>query len=259
MSLAAFNAFDEFSETAASGKFRGQGISTSNFLLGPLAELIVFLNPLQPRKNSIPLRYDCEQGQLFNRCLSSAESVYFSAAGMGILRLEPAYIDSDVLATNSFILNLRQLLGQTGMPSAAAQTFSGVAGELIDNIAVHAGRPQLSFAAFNIHRGDAWIAVADAGHGVLGGYAMDRSLPQPEDAQEALQWAVIEHQSRFSDSKRGLGYRRALSALRSLDASMRVRSDSAGLEMRGGVNRDDWLLREQVYLGGFVVSVHVAW
>ena len=178
---------------------------------------------------------------------------------MGVIRLQPAKIDPDVVATNTFILNLRQLLGQALMPPAAAQTLSGVAGELIDNIAVHAGQPTLSFAAFNIQRGDAWITVADAGHGVVGGYAMDRNLPQPEDAQEALQWAVIEHRSRFSDSKRGLGYKRAQSALRSLDASMRVRSDTAGLETRGGVNLDDWLLREQAYLGGFVVSIHVSW
>lgn len=259
MSLEAFNTFDEFSESAASGKFAGQGISTSNFLLGPLAELMVFLNPFQPRKIPIPIWYDCEQGELFKRCLSSTQSVYSSAAGMGVLRLDTEEIDADALATNSFILNLRQLLGQALMPSAAAQTLSGVAGELIDNIAVHAGRPKLGFAAFNIQRGDAWITVADAGHGVVGGYATDRSLPQPEDAQEALQWAVIEHRSRFADSKRGLGYRRAQSALRSLDASMRVRSDSAGLETRGGLNLDDWLLREQVYLGGFVVSVHVSW
>lgn len=259
MSLEAFNTFDEFSESAARGRFVGQGISTSNFLLGPMAELVVFLNPLQPRKTPIPIRYDCEQGELFSRCLSSTKSIYCSAAGMGVLRLHPATIDADIFATNTFILNLRQLLGQALMPPAAAQTLSGVAGELIDNIAVHAGQPKLSFAAFNIQRGDAWITVADAGHGVVGGYAMDRNLPQPEDAQEALQWAVIEHRSRFSDSKRGLGYRRAQSALRSLDASMRVRSDRAGLETRGGVNLDDWLLREQAYLRGFVVSVHVSW
>lgn len=259
MPLQAFNTFDEFSESAASGIFTGKGISTSNFLLGPLAELVVFLNPLQPRKVSIPILYDSEQGELFNRCLSSTKSIYCSAAGMGVLRLDPSEIDADVVATNTFILNLRQLLGHAMMPTAAAQTLSGVAGELIDNIAVHAGRPKLSFSAFNIRRGDAWITVADTGHGVVGGYAMDRSLPQPEDAQEALQWAVIEHRSRFSDSKRGLGYRRALSALRSLDASMRVRSDRAGLETRGGLNLDDWLLREQAYLGGFVVSVHVSW
>ncbi len=259
MSLEAFNKLDEFTESAANGKFASQGISTSNFLLGPLAELVIFLNPPQPRKVPIPIWYDCEQGELFRRCLSATESVYCSAPSMGVLRLAPSQFAGDLVATNTFVLNLRQLLGRAMMPPAAAQTLSGVAGELIDNIAAHAGRPKLSFAAFNIRRGDAWITVADDGNGVLGGYAMDSDLPQPEDALEALQWAVIEHRSRFSDSKRGLGYRRAQSALRSLDASMRVRSDSAGLETRGGVNLEDWLLREQVYLGGFVVSVHVSW
>lgn len=259
MSLESFNTFDEFVANVASRKFVGPGISTSEFLLGPLAELMVFQHSVKACGSHIPIQYNCAQGELFKRCLILQDSANMSDVGVGVLRVNAQELDTDLIATNSFILNLRHCLGQALMPPSAAQTLAGVTGELVDNIALHAGKPELSFAAFNVQRKSAWVVIADTGHGILGGYAMNPNLPQPEDAQEALQWAVIENRSRFADAKRGLGYRRAQAALRSLDASMRVRSDSAGLETRGGINLDDWLLREHVYLGGFVVSVHVSW
>jgi hypothetical protein len=162
---------------------------------------------------------------------------------------------------NGFLLELIKQLAKTPIPGRSAQSLAGIVGELVNNVREHAGTPDKAIAAFEMDAKGVWLAVADTGQGVLAGYTTGVCgvAPMPADAQEALEWAVLKHRSRTGDPSRGLGFRDVQLALRSLDATVRVRSDQASLEVVGTGDAAEWLLREQVQLRGFVVSVHVSW
>jgi len=200
--------------------------------------------------------------QALRSVLSNPRSRPFvSQNGFGALAVGRGGWFADVDDVSRFVLALGQAIRSEGIPVSAVAPICHAAGELVDNVREHAGSSVDSFAAFDVTPGCCWLTIADAGRGVLAGYVLGsaQGADAPSDSGEALDWAVLQHRSRTREPGRGLGYRRLLHALGAMDAAIRVRSDDASLEREGVSSSADWLIREQVSLAGFVVSVGLRW
>lgn len=234
-------------------------MAMGDLALGPLAELLVLRRTWKRSGMVAPVTASDPRSELLRSCLGARECRLIEQPGIGLLRTTSDQAMADDAAVGGLTLALNKALRSGAMPTQSIQALAGVTAELIDNIGEHADHPPDSFAAFQVGDGDVWLTVADAGQGVLAGYQNFAGVDQPEDAQQALEWAILEHRSRTRKPHRGLGYKKIQRALRSMDASIRVRSDDASLEVTGVADAASWLLREQVHLSGFVVSIHVSW
>lgn len=162
-------------------------------------------------------------------------------------------------AANDFADAFRKRLVEAGAATSAALRLSGGLHELLNNVQEHAGNGVDGLGAFEVQERSAWMVVADSGCGVTGGYLASPLLERPTDAEMALKWAVIDHRSRTGDAARGTGFQTVIQSVRSLDGSLRVRSDAASIELEQGADRSSFLLREQGNLRGFIVSVLLHW
>lgn len=233
-------------------------IDTHSLQLGPTVELLTF------RRRSLPLNVDLRLrgggsplSLAIRKMPSTAAWAYRTSGPVGALRVQAGYQSNcDDIVQQQFLMDVLKRLELDGLPKSSAQALTGAVGELIDNIGEHAGPQGDALAAFEITRGSLWLAIGDSGIGALATY---REIPTIQSAGHALEMAVIEHRSSTGDPERGFGFRRVLSALRSMDAALRVRSGDASLEIEGPGSSGRWILREQQHLQGFVVSFHVRW
>lgn len=197
------------------------------------------------------------RGSLFRALLSGSEA-FRCVEGLGLYRAPPGRAETADEATD-FADNARVALKEAGLHHDAACRLSGVLHELLGNVDEHAGGDATCLSGYFVQPGEAWLSVADTGDGVLAGY-MSSELPvKPADARQALSWAVLDHRSRKSEPGRGTGFQTASNAIRSLDASLRVRSDDASIELVQQGADGKALVRQQGQLRGFVVSIHLRW
>lgn len=225
--------------------------------LGPLAELLIFRRKSMSADVLIKMRNMGSLGNAFRSASSGGGWVYGSAPGAGVLRFQHGKPqDSEEDVKHQFLLGMLQGVRAAAMPEQSAKALAGAAGELIDNVEQHAGSGQDALAAFQVHPGSLWLAIGDAGQGMLSTY---RQFEDVSSTQDALRAAVIEHRSSTRDPERGQGFRKLMRALRSLDASLRVRTGDASLELEGMADSSQWILREQVQLVGCVISAHLRW
>lgn len=226
--------------------------------LGPSIELLTF------RRRSLPPGAELKllgNGTPLSIALKAMPSdtawAYRTSGSIGALRVQAGRpSNADDIVQQQFLMDIRKRLELEGVPKSSAQALTGAAGELIDNIGQHAGPQGEALAAFDITQGSFWLAVGDSGVGALATYSAMREV---QSARQALEVAVVEHRSSTGDPARGLGFRRVLGALRSMDAALRVRSGDASLEIEGTGGSGNWMSREQQHLRGFVVSAHVQW
>ncbi len=236
-------------------------ISAGELALGPLAEALILKWALRTRGKTLVVAGRSSRENLLRSALGAAGCKFTAAGSVGVLRAAAAGRVAEMEEVNRFVLALGQAVRAQGMPDGAVGPLCAAAGELVDNIGEHAGSAVDAFAAYEFSRGECWLTVADAGRGILAGYreAGLTGSDTPADAAEALDWAVLQHRSRTMDPARGLGFKRLQAVLRSMDATVRIRSDDASLEIEGAGSSADWLSREQVELRGFVVSAVLAW
>lgn len=225
--------------------------------LGPLAELLVFRKRSLPQSSTLRLTSCGPVEAAFRIAHAERSWAYGQTDNVGVLRFRHGSpTEDDDLAKQQFLMAL--LRGATGaaMPRPSAQALTGAAGELLDNVEQHAGQGDEALATFRIDQGALWLAVGDAGRGMLPTYENFKDILTAKDALHA---AVIEHRSSTGNPERGQGFRDLLRALRSLDASLRIRTGDASLETEGLADNHQWISREQVSLGGCVISAHVRW
>lgn len=232
-------------------------VEGDEFPVGPLVETLMF------RRRSIgpDLRLKVSVSQDFGsalRQLPADRTWSFRKSGaVSVLRAQHGTSsEAEELESQRFLLSLLRAASAAGMPRPAAQAIAGAAGELLDNITQHAGPGEDALAAFSAEAGSLWLAVGDAGQGMLPTYS---KYPAVTSAKEALRLAVVEHRSSTGEPERGQGFRDLLRALGSLDASLRVRTGDASLECEGAAGSRPWVSREQVQLFGCVVSAHLRW
>lgn len=229
-------------------------MDASNACFGELIELLM-LQRNQPGRLNV--KDASSRGSLFRDLLSGAEA-FRCVDGLGLYRAPPGRAESADEATD-FADNARVALKEAGLQHDAAFRLSGVLHELLGNVDEHAGGGATCLSGYSVQPGDAWLSVADTGAGVLAGYASSELLLKPADAREALGWAVLDHRSSKSEPGRGTGFQTVSNAIRSLDASLRVRSDDASIEIVQQGSDGKALIREQGQLRGFVVSIHLKW
>lgn len=147
------------------------------------------------------------------------------------------------------------------MPDKARLLLKGAVVELISNISEHAGSGARGVAGFEMTPKGVAVTVADSGRGIVAGYVDADPDLDGLTADDALIMAVAEHKSRFSknQSGRGTGFNTVVNVLRSLDATLRVRSGDSSIQSEGDPSDPSWALREQVELRGFVVSLILNW
>ncbi len=224
---------------------------------GSLAVLVELLMLKRAARTKVSIADASPRGQLFRELLSSGQT-FRCRGGLGLYNATSSHVDSADEATD-FCDEAQRVLKACGMPDLSAVRLSGALHALLDNVDEHAGPDATCLAGFEVSEGMATLCVADTGMGVLAGYRSGASMMQPKDAGQALDWAVVEHRSRTGRADRGTGFETVVNALRTLDASMRVRSDDASLELVQQGSDVDSLLRKQGHLTGFVVSVLLRW
>lgn len=225
--------------------------------IGPLVETLIFRRRSLQHGGRITLSLPGGAADAIRQLPSGLTWAMALAEGVGILRIQHGKpTEHDELQAHQFLLKLLQNASAAGMPKRAAQALSGAAGELIDNIKEHAGPGKNALAAFAAEKGSLWLTVGDAGLGMLPTYV---HYPAVRSAKDALRMAVVEHCSSTGDPERGMGFRKLLRSLGSLDASLRVRTGDASLECEGSAGARPWISREQVQLVGCVVSAHLRW
>ena len=233
------------------------GIRTSlpsnDMSLGPFVETVVL------RKSFTSLLMDGRGGdrhQLLSRA-SKSDAAAAYAPGLGAFFLGEAGVKS----SNSSLLYgeaLARAVAAEGLSAGASSLLKGATLELLTNIHEHAGGGARGISLFETFAGGVELCVADAGQGVVAGYVSANPQLEGITAERALTKALVEHESRLPGG-RGTGYKTVANAMRSLDATMRVRSGDASLEIEGHPSEAEWLSREQVELRGFVVSITLRW
>ena len=254
-----FNDLDDLTDRVASSDQVTGPIQSSQLALGPLAELLVLRREWRShgRKVAIEGAGDVRHAAIRAVTSRSSQSSQFGPQ-TGALRIQGSSESSD-LASHEFALAAGRYAQQAGMPDGAARLLKGAFAELIGNIGEHAGDDANGIAAYHLNEKSMWLTVADAGRGVVNGYVSSSPELAGLDAAKALGWAVVDHRSRFSDPGRGTGFSTVMRAMRTLDAALRVRSDDASIEFEGVSTGEDWVIRDQDFLRGFVVSLHVCW
>ena len=250
----AFAASDDAAELLSRDKSASQLVDATSSSLGALLELLLLK---RSAKGTITIRDKSPRGQLLRELLAS-EAAFSCADGLGVYHAAPGRAATASEAVD-FAEQARIALKMAGVVDTASWRLSGALRELLDNVDEHGGRTATCLAGYFVQPRQAWLCVADTGDGVLAGYAKTGSNSIPVDAQEALHWAVVRHRSRTGLPERGTGFQSVVSALRSLDGSLRVRSDDASIELEQRGSTVDVLMREQGQLPGFVVSMHLRW
>ncbi len=249
-----FSAADDVAEMLSDEPDEPLHVNASGAQLGVLIELLLLKRAAH---TNVAISDGSARGKLFRELLSSGQ-VFRCKGGLGLYNATSKHVDSAGEASD-FCNEARAALKTAGMPDTAALRLSGALHELLNNVDEHAGPNATCLAGFEVEDGFASLCVADTGAGVLAGFRSGGASLQPKSSTEALHWAVIEHRSRTGRPERGTGFETVVNAFRTLDASMRVRSDDGSLELVQQGSDVDSLLRKQGQLGGFVVSVLLRW
>ncbi len=230
-------------------------VDASGASLGALVELLMLRRTADRR---IAVADSTPRGRLLRRLLASSR-LFVSEGPCGAIHRPAGGNAAADAASNDFAKTFQTQLVAVGVQATAAGRLSAALHELLTNIDEHAGDAVDGLGAFEVLDREAWMVVADSGRGVRAGYAESPLPAKPATAEEALTWAVIDNRSRTGDPHRGLGFRSVIQSVRSLDGCVRVRSDSASLELVQVADQPRFLVREQGHLRGFVVSVLLRW
>lgn len=251
--------FDELDERL----LQAVSVPTSEFLvdsenlgLGQLAEVLVL------KRTALCLKLRGGGGQrhrLVQQALVSQAGGVFTE-NIGAYHVGPPGEDAENRLVE-FGEHLARAAAAGGLASRPALLLKGAAAELISNIHVHAGEASRGVAMFEVFDGGAALAVADAGRGVVEAYLSSDPTLAGLTADDALERAVVEHRSRLEriEPGHGTGFITVANAMRSLSATLRVRSGDASLDIDGHPDDAQWTLRPQVELRGFVVSLTLSW
>lgn len=223
--------------------------------LGALVEMLMLRRAADGR---IVVADASPRGKLLRRLLASSRP-FLSDGAHGVIHRRACDGIAGNAASNDFAKAFQARLVDAGVKTTAAGRLSAAMHELLTNIDEHAGDAVDGLGAFEVSDREAWMVVADSGRGVLAGYEASPLPVKPASGEQALEWAVIEHRSRTGDPERGLGFRSVIQAVRSLDGCVRVRSDTASLELQQQADTSSYWVHEQGQLRGFVVSVLLRW
>ncbi len=247
-----FATSDDVAERLSDGDGREFVVDATGAPLGALVELLL-LRRATP--GVMRLRDGSARGHLFRGLLD--EPLRFRCQdGLGLFHSAANQHTSSAERVDFCDRALEDFRG-AGVPNTAALLLSGAMHELLDNVDEHAGADPACLAGYSVSPGEVSLCVADTGEGVLAGYRRSQLSAYPKDAEDALDWAVLRHRSRTGRSDRGTGFQSVMNAFRSTDASLRVRSDDASLELVQNGFDASTFIRKQGQLVGFVVSVHV--
>ncbi len=254
-----FNDLDDLTDRVASSEQFTGPVKSSQLALGPLAELLVLRRAWRSQGRKVAFDGAGDARHAAIRAVTSRNSLSAHLGPQaGALRVLGSSEASE-LANHEFAVTAGRVAQDAGMPDAAARLLKGAFAELIGNIGEHAGDDANGLAAYHLDQKSMWLAVADGGNGVVSGYVSSSPDLAGLEAAKALEWAVVEHRSRLSESGRGTGFSTVMRAMRTLDAALRVRSDDASIEIEGSLSDSGWVVRDQDVLKGFVVSLHVSW
>ena len=249
-----FSASDDAAEVLLSGAGEPLEVDASESCFGQLVELLMLKRGAPDR---LTIRDRSQRGALFRQLLAGTDP-FCCVDGLGLYHAEPGSAETADEATD-FAEHAQAALQSAGLQRSAAIRLSGVLHELLGNVDEHAGGHATCLSGYSVQPGEAWLSVADTGDGVLAGYKSVPAGTRPMHAREALRWAVLEHRSRTGLPGRGTGFQTVANALRSLDASLRVRSDEGSIELSQSGSEAQAVVREQAHLRGFVVSINLRW
>lgn len=257
--LTLFDPVDELTNQFEDGAIKRAVVDTPSLGLGALAELLVLRRDWRKAGFDLQLKGGGDaRHAVISQVVKQPTATTALNASVGARSVfggdAPGQDDTFV-----FIATAGRLAREGGMPADAARLMQGAFGELIDNISKHAGEGARGIAAFEAGLKAISLVVADTGQGIVRGYLEKQPELQGLGATDALEWAVRQHRSRFTEPGHGTGFQSVLKAMRTMDASLRVRSDEGSLETEGQAGEAPWLVKDQSMLNGFVVSLRLTW
>ena len=257
--LTCFDALEGLTEQFDDPNRSADSVPSLQLELGPLAELLVLRRHwrMQGKKLRLNGIGDARYAAIRAAFEPGASPVQFGPrVGAFQIRGSGEAVD---LAGHDFAMVAGRCAQEAGMPDGAARLIKGAFAELIGNVSEHAGDNTNGIAVYDLSRNAMWLAVADAGQGIVRGYVSNAPEIADLEAATALGWAVVDHRSRFCEPGRGTGFSTVMRAMLTLDAALRVRSDDASIEIEGVSSGSNWVVRDQDMFTGFVVSLHVRW
>lgn len=186
----------------------------------------------------------------------------FQDSEFGFMCLSPVDADSFKPALLMFDTRARNAMQFRRNVGTSKGLVCGAIGEMLDNVFEHSQRPESGMVGFLASAEHLDICVCDAGIGVLASLKMNPAYAYLADAGMALALATKEGTSRFPTDHggegRGHGFQTLFRGLNSLDAEIRLRTDSYALEVsgRGKLDRSP-TISQKAHLSGFVVSFRI--
>jgi hypothetical protein len=253
-SLDDFEVVDDLTARLGSGQLEAASVDSEGLSLGPFLEAVTL------RKRWAGLELSAMGGERYTLLKAAVRagsaSAYNAQFGAFYIGEPGERADNNAVA---FGEELARRVEHSGLAATPRQLLKGATVELITNVHQHAGARPRGVAAFELFPGGVAVSVADAGQGVVAGYVSVSPELKGLTADAALEMAVVQHKSRLHIEGKGTGFMTVAHAMRSLDATLRVRSGDASIEIGGHPDEAEWLLREQVDLRGFVVSLTLRW
>ena len=253
-----FEAVDELSRQVEEASAPIE-VQSSELSVGALAEVLILRSSWRGDGRDVRIKGagDARHAAIsaVTKNLSAGSAVGPSAGAFHIVGSGEA-LD---LSRHEFAAAAGRLAQESGMPVSAARVLKGAFSELMENVGQHAGIGTKGLAIYELTARSIAVAVADSGQGIVKGYLTSQPDLAGLGAMDALEWAVRQHRSRFTEPGRGTGFSTVVRAMRTMDAALRVRSDDASIEIEGVGDGTDWVVRDQPSIQGFVVSLQLNW
>ena len=138
----------------------------------------------------------------------------------------------DELARNDFSIRAKHAAQQAGFTSDEAWRLTAAIGEIYGNVIEHSESIGSGYVAYSVSGKFFEFVVADSGVGVLNSLRKNPTHAHIRDSGTALELALSEGVSRFSESGRGLGFRPIFVGLANISSRVRFRSGDYGREFQ---------------------------
>ena len=121
----------------------------------------------------------------------------------------------------------------SGLPGSIPSQMAAAIMELEGNIQDHSGAPTSGILAFSAAANVFEFVVADCGIGLLRSLKSSRAFSGLDDHGQALELALTDGTSRYSDPLRGHGFRPIFQGLTNLHGYLRFRTGDGAIVMDG--------------------------
>jgi hypothetical protein len=193
--------------------------------LGPVLELQQILPRLRGKLGATPWLAAGDYTNLLQR-LPIANSWFGPSDRQGLISVYK--LQSDSLAWTDLILRAKRAVAQAGFTHDLGSKLTAAIGEIYGNVIDHSQKISSAYVAYSADHGRFEFVIADSGIGILKSLQSNVSYASLSDSGSALELALGEGISRYSDPGHGFGFRPLFVGLANISRIIRFRSGDHG-------------------------------